>query len=245
MTLELLKIVRANEVEVASEIRQKHEHEISIVEEALEELLQAFNEFSSIKGSPDNDLESARLHLTVRSFSSLLNAKQVLELGYYQQAMTLIRMAMEDQLVAEDAEGNPPTLAALMREDGKLGTGKLTYSNMASRISEKAEEAWKVNYGILSAHAAHPRTSSLRGLSVPNPDGGILLTPGSNYDEIWVNVTLSYLARELVQVMFTAAKLTGQVEGDWPNSALPVFSKVQSLWQDLEAWASSELEELN
>ena len=63
----------------------------------------------------------------------MLNAKRVLEFGYYQQALTLIRMAMEDQLVAEDAEGNPPTLAALMRDEGN--PSGLEVAQLAKAIS--------------------------------------------------------------------------------------------------------------
>ena len=44
------------------------------------------------------------MFLAVRSFNSLHIARQLLEHGYYQQASALVRMAMEDQLVAEDAE---------------------------------------------------------------------------------------------------------------------------------------------
>ncbi len=238
-----MQVVKTNELEVAAVVRQKHENEILVVEEALNELLRAFNEFSSIKGSPDNDLESARLHLTIRSFNSLLNAKRVLEFGYYQQALTLIRMAMEDQLVAEDAEGNPPTLAALMRDEGRIGKGNLTLSHMAKRISEKAKEAWDDNYGFLSAYAAHPRTRSLRGLSVASQEGHLVLEPGSNYDGLWVNVGLCFILRELVQVMANVAKLTAGVGGSWQQDAIPVFSKVSYLWQELEAWASGQLEE--
>ena len=239
---ELLQIIREQDKEVASAIQEKHGYELQTIEVALDELLRALNEYSEIKGSPDSQLESARLHLVVRSFNSLLNAKRALEYGYYQQAMTLIRMVMEDQLVADDAEKNPATLVALLEGDGKIGKGELALVNMAGRISEKAQETWKEHYGLLSAYAAHPRMWSLRGLSKSRPDGTLVLLPGGEYDEVWAKIALDLLLRELVQVMEKTAKLLGEAGGNWQNDAIPVFSKVMDLWQDLESWAEQKLE---
>ena len=50
-----------------------------------------------------------------------------MEHGYYPQALALVRLAMEDQLVAEDAETYPPTLDALFDDKGSISSGDLTY----------------------------------------------------------------------------------------------------------------------
>ena len=241
MSLELYQHIKEMDDSASSEIQSKHGPVLAIIEEALNEVLVGLNEYSSVKGKPDNYLESARIHLAVRSFNSLNNALQVLERGYYQQALTLLRMALEDQLIANDIELFPATLTALMEDEGKIGKGKLTYHNMAGRISIKAQEAWDMHYGFLSAHAAHPRAMSLRGLSVANQEGDLVLGAGSCYDEIWVNAVLCYQLRALVQVMETVAKLMAEAGGKWQINAIPVFEKVMSHWQELEAWAQGEM----
>ena len=75
------------DAETAAIIRERHAREFSAVEAALNEILRGLSDFGSQKLKPDNRLESARLFLATRSFNSLRTAVQVLERGYYQQAM--------------------------------------------------------------------------------------------------------------------------------------------------------------
>ena len=148
---------------------------------------------------------------------------------------------MEDQAIAQDAEGFPATLAALMDDEGRFGRCDLTYGEMARRISPKAKVAWDENYGFLSAHAAHPRTRSLQGLSTVSKEGGLLLRPGSTYDEIWVNAVLCHLLNQLILVMETAAKLIASVGGNWQYTGIPAIEAVVDLRQQKEEWARIEL----
>ena len=105
-----LLALRQKEERIASKIHLEHGEDLLLVEEALEQILYAWNEFSSQKGKPDNRLNSARLFLVTRSFNSLRIALSALEQGYWQQAAALVRMVMEDQLIAEVIEIDPPTL---------------------------------------------------------------------------------------------------------------------------------------
>ena len=82
----LLSIDRTD-AEIAAIIRERHAREFSAVEAALNEILRGLSDFGSQKLKPDNRLESARLFLATRSFNSLRTDVQVLERGYYQQAM--------------------------------------------------------------------------------------------------------------------------------------------------------------
>ena len=156
--------IEATENEVLSTILENHSHELEVVYAALEQILRGFNEFSDRKERLDNKLESARVFLTIKSFNSLRVAMKVLENGYTQQALTLIRTVMEDQLVVEDAENYPLTLDALFDDEYELGKGKLTFSNMAERLSPKAKTAWDYHYGFASRYAGHPRPLSIRKL---------------------------------------------------------------------------------
>ena len=104
-----MRVIELNENDVASQIRMNHGRELEVVDAALDQILQGLDAFAYVKQRPDSRLEDAQMFLAVRSFNSLHIARQLLEHGYYQQASALVRMAMEDQLVAEDAETHPPT----------------------------------------------------------------------------------------------------------------------------------------
>ena len=238
-----LKSIDKTDGETAATIREIHAGEFKVVEAALEQILQGLSDFGSQKQKPDNRLESARLFLVTRSFNSIRTAMQMLESGYYQQAETLVRMVMEDQLVAHDIEIHPPTLTALLDGEGKIGRGNLTYGNMAKRISGKAKEAWDNDYGALSRYGAHPRLGSMRALVTEGPDGEVVLRPGGHYDRIWANMVLCYTLRELVLVLETVAKITAFAGIDWVDSATPVFEEVMALWQRIDEWAGKQLAE--
>jgi hypothetical protein len=152
-----MRVIELNENDVASQIRMNHGRELEVVDAALDQILQGLDAFAYVKQRPDSRLEDAQMFLAVRSFNSLHIARQLLEHGYYQQASALVRMAMEDQLVAEDAETHPPTLDALLDDKGSISSGDLTYGKMAERISPEAKKAWDEKYGDLSERAAHPR----------------------------------------------------------------------------------------
>ena len=170
---------------------------------------------------------------------------QVLESGYYQQAQALVRMAMEDQLVAHDIEIHPPTLTALWAGTGKIGTGDLTYGKMAKRVSDKAKNAWDNDYGALSKYGAHPRFASMRGLVTESTDGEMVLRPGGHYDQIWAKMVLCHTLRQLVLVLETVAKVTASAGIDWVTNATPVFDEVMFRWQQMDEWARDPLEEFD
>ena len=241
----LLYGIEVIENEVASTILENHSHELEVIYEALEQVLRGFNEFSDRKERTDNKLEGARVFLAIKSFNSLRVAMNELERGYTQQALTLIRTVMEDQLVVEDAENYPATLEALFDDTDKLGKGKLTFSNMAQRVSPKAKEVWDSNYRFVSRFAAHPRNLSIRKLITVDSDGKIILRPGSHYDRVEVNTVIFYTLGELLKVMATMAKLTHSVRSNWADDALPVIEKVNSLYYHIDEEAKKELVELD
>ena len=238
----LLSIDKTDD-QAASTIRARHGRELDAAEAALDDILRGLSDFGAQKRKPDNRIESARLFLATRSFNSLRTAIQVLERGYYQQAMALVRMAKEDQLVAQDIENNPPTLAALLDGKDKLGKGTLTFGKMAERVSTKAKRVWDDDYGMLSEYGAHTRLKSLRELVTTDPNGQILLQAGGRYDEMWVNVVLYYALRELVQVFATVAKLTAFAGIDWAPGAMSTLAEVDSLWRRIDQRAREQLEE--
>ena len=233
-----IRIIQRLEDDAAGTIRTHYSQELNVVDAALDQILDGLGDFGSLKGKPDSRLESARLFLATRSFNSLWTARLVLERGYFQQAMTMIRMAMEDQLVADDIENHPPTLDALLGGEESIGS----FASMADRLGPQGRAVWDAYYGMVSEYAAHTRTMSLRSLNTIGSDGRQLLRPGGNYDEVYVVAALSLLSREIVTVMKTVAQLTTPLGSDWVNRAMPVFQANDSLWKVLDGKTAAQLE---
>ncbi len=213
--------LRQRDERTTSVIQEKHEDDLVLIEEALELLLHGWTEFASQKQRPDNRLESARLFLVTRSFNSLRMALPILEQGYYQQAMALTRMVMEDQLIAHDIEIHTSTLNTLL--DGK---GNLSKPSMAKRISTEAKATWDSDYSTLSRYATHPEFTSLQWLNSNGPDGLPNLLPGSSYDREKFLVALYYLLGELVKVMETMAKVCNSAGIDWDANLVSGYISV-------------------
>ena len=249
---EFLRTIKRIEDEVSTTIRNHHARELATVDAALDQILRGFDDFGSRKEKPENRLEAARLLLITRSFNSLLIARETLGGGYYQQALTLVRMAMEDKLISHDIEKHPPTLIALLDGEGDLGKGNLGFGKMAERRSAKAKEVWDLHYGQLSERSAHPRAESMEGLTTIDPDGGISLRPGPHYDQIEMNYVLYFMLRETLAVMATLVKTIYEVEddvtigtrdSDWLIGSKPVFDEVKSLLERLDKWTADQIEE--
>ena len=165
-------------------------------------------------------------------FNSLWVARQTLERGYYQQALALIRMAMEDQMVARDAENYPLTLAALF--EGKIGRGEFALDKMAERLSPEEKVGWQREYGEASAYATHPRPESMRSLLLVEPDGQKALLPGGvGYDKGMVDAILYYLLSELMNVLATLARVASSIGSEWGVGTVPVYEEIASLRKKL------------
>lgn len=154
--------------QVERTILANHRKELALITRLLEAYLSGFNRIGSFALSSENELEYAWLLLVTRSFNSMRCAQLCLEKGYYTQVAVLARSAYEDWLVCKDCQCNRQTLDAVLKGKGELGKGKLTFSEMAKRISpDFHNQVWLVNYGQLS-EIAHPRKQSLRILVDPD-----------------------------------------------------------------------------
>ena len=233
-----MRAIELNENDVAAQIRMKHGRELEVVDAALDHILRGLDHFAHVKGRPDSRLEDAQMFLAVRSFNSLHIARQVLERGYYQQASTLIRMAMEDQLVAEDAETHPPTLDALLEGKGSISKGNLTYGKMAERISPEAKKTWDDRYGDLSARAAHPRPLSLLALTTVRRT----VRPGGHYDEAQAKLTFLHLLEQLGNVLRTVGLITVNAGSPWVEGARPALSDMTTLYREIDEWFQRRLQ---
>lgn len=233
MTNRYMNSLTVSDAQVAIKTRSEHEACFLTVETALDQVIQGLNEFGEIRNTPRNDLESGRLFLAVRTFRTLRIAMSVLERAYYQQAAGLVRMSMEDMLIAEDIEVHPPTLQALLHGDAtkktRLGRGKLSYGAMAGRISPKAAKAWKAEYDAVSVYATHPRMEALATIVTRDTSGVPHLALNSQYDMEQLAVILELIAKQGMNLMKTVMQLLPEGESDWGIRAYPCFEALQAL----------------
>ena len=226
--------LQRNEEAVTDKVQATFRSEYEAVAAGLEQVVRGLQVYARVKGKTDQDLEAARVLLAIRSFSSLFVASQVLNRGYYQQALTAMRMAMEDDMVAIDAEQHPPTLQAVLRDTDRIGRGKLTYTAMAARISPATAETWKVDYGWVSKAAAHPRGTSLRGLVTLDENGVATLQVGPYYDEWEVTVCLYHLLRQIETLLARVGQVVGDAGQEWIQGAVAAQQEVKATWVRLD-----------
>ena len=223
----------ASDAELAQRIRREHAKWFTTIETALDQVIQGLNDFSEFKGRPDGELESGRLFLATRTFRSLHMAICLLERGYYQQAASLIRTAMEEMLIAEDVEIYPKTLSLLLHGDPndkvRLGRDDLSYGAMAARISPRAVEAWKRTYDAVSVYATHPKSTGLQTLVAWDGDNMPHLSLDSGYDRQQLAVCIELVARESMNLIKTVVQLLHGTERDWILQAHPAFANLESL----------------
>ena len=167
-----LDSLEEKEREVLSEVVSRFEGEMEVAYAALEYVVSTFHE--AISKQPETPEDLGRLLLLSRSINSLRAALKLWPCGFYQQVTALVRMAMEDVLIASDIN-NPETLKALLFGEGKIGRGKLTLSEIAQRLSGKyssefpesselfseLKERWYSSYRMASESSVHPRSTNI------------------------------------------------------------------------------------
>lgn len=207
----LLEGIIKAETEVRAATFEKYGKEFKVIEAAIEFIIDQTNLFSYKTFEQLGALQAARIHLIVRSLNSVRIATVALALGYYQQALTLLRMVAEDQLVARDLIEHPPTLHALMNNPARIDK----FSTMAERQSPEFKEHWKDYYGMLSAYGAHPRPESIFSLAAFSPTEGMhTVQPGPSYDEDWIEDLLRITRTELKDMVGVILELVQQALRD-------------------------------
>ncbi len=227
------------EAQVKATTIAKHKEEISLVEKLLNHYLAGFRKINKFTPSEDNKLEHAWLLLTTRSFNSLRCAFDLLQKGYYSQAVMLIRTADEDWLTCRDCEVNQETLDALLSGKGELGKGRLRFSEMAKRISnEFYNKVWKVNYGQLS-EIAHPRQFALKILT--SLDTNELMLGGHFDDDLFV-ATCHALLRTAVGMTEFLVRLLGDNAAQWQIETYPTIKAASAYVERISKEAKSTVE---
>ena len=209
----LVPTLKAEE-KVLTATRQKYGEAFALFDEALELFIERVNLFGNKKLDSPSKLQPARLHLMVRSIKSIRIARMALLLGYYQQALTVVRMVAENELVARDAAINSATLDALLLEaplkeddDDDIPIDK--FAVMAKRQSPEFKKWWDWYYGKkLSIYGAHPRNASMSSLYHHDPTKEVItLDVLPFYNEDFIEPILCIMAAELWRMFETSNEL--------------------------------------
>ncbi len=220
MSTETRTSIEEFEAQVKATTIAKHEEEISLIENLLNQYLAGFRKIDKFTPSKDNKLEYAWLLLTTRSFNSLRCAFDLLQKGYYSQAMMLIRAVDEDWLICRDCEKNQKTLNALLKGSGRLRKNDLRYSEMAKRIShEFYDKVWAANYGQES-EIAHASQMALKILIEPATNNLLL---GGGYLDVLLIPTCHALLRSAVGMTEFLIKLLGENALQWQRESFAAF----------------------
>ena len=142
-------------------------------------------------------------------------ANDLLQKGYYSQAVILIRAVEEDYLTSRHCEIDKGTIDALLDGKGKFKR----FASMAKDISTKFYEHWQINYGQLS-EIAHPRQLAM-GLVANWKESKLNL--GAEYDEIHFVATCHALLRSAVGMTEFLINLLGNSAEQWRVQSYPAF----------------------
>ncbi len=207
------------ELQVKETTQNRKRHELALIENLLNCYLGGFRALKEFKIGAISRLELAWLLLVVRGFNSLRCGYDLLQKGYYSQAIMLIRSVEEDYLTCRDCEVSKATMDALLDGKGELGKGKLTFSEMAKRISPEFHKNWKTNYGQLS-EIYHPRQLAI-GM-VANWEAN-KLNLGGDYNENHFIATSHALLKSAVGLTEFVIRLLGDRAQLWVEESHQAF----------------------
>ncbi len=191
--------------------------ELNLIKNLLNSYLAGFRVLPEFKTGEVPRLELAWLLLVVRGFNSLRCAYDLLQKGYYSQAVILIRAVEEDYLTCRHCEIRTETVETLLA--GKARFSK--FAQMANDISPKFRKNWDMNYGQLS-EIAHPRQLAM-GLTANWKENRVNL--GANYVERHFVATCHALLRSAVGMTEFLIKLLGEKTLQWQKEGLPAFQE--------------------
>jgi len=231
MTMNNTPSLIAFESQVKKVTRDSHQKEIELMTNILNMYINGFNSIDSFTYNQDNEKETAWLLLVSRSFHSIRVALQLMLMGYYGQAISLLRTVTEDFFICHDCIENPKAIEAILHNKHRIPSRKngLTFYAMAERTGNL--RIYKSDYKHQS-EITHPSALSL----------GIIRDPKTNeikvaprYDkilfldccEIMVRNALmmsEFMARLLSKLSETKAtswaekaKQTQKEAADWLN----------------------------
>lgn len=150
----------AFESQVKKITRDSHQKEIELITNILNMYINGFNSINSFTYNQDNEKETAWLLLVARSFHSMRGAIQLMLMGYYGQAISLLRTATENFFICHDCIENPKAIEAILHNkyDIPSRNNGLTFYEMARRTGNL--QIYRKDYDHQSK-VTHPSALSL------------------------------------------------------------------------------------
>lgn len=100
-------MMRSLEVNVASTIGESYAQELATVDDALGQMLVGLAEV--VRLPPDSTMNHARTILAARAYNSMRSARILLQLGYHEQVLALMRIGLESYMTIACVEDNSKT----------------------------------------------------------------------------------------------------------------------------------------
>lgn len=156
------------------------EGQLGVVVSLLNCLSDGFKLLSSF--AYEKNKQTVQLLYLCRSFNSLRSSYELAQIGYYSQAVMLLRSVLEDLLVCYRCERDPNMVKRLLegREE------RFNFGDMAKSQGVKFANWWNTTYSDLSLFT-HPRSPGLRILVSP-VEHALRLGPGFDRDLLLANV---------------------------------------------------------
>jgi hypothetical protein len=170
----------ALEAQVKKVTRDSHQKEIELITNVLNMYINGFNSIGSFTYNQDNEKETAWLLLVARSFHSMRGALQLMLMGYYGQAISLLRTVTENFFICHDCIENPKAIEAILHNKYRIPSRKngLTFYAMAERTDNL--RIYRNDYAHQS-EVTHPSALSLGIIRDPKTDE---INVAPRYDKI-------------------------------------------------------------
>lgn len=211
----------------------RHQSVLDGLDQLFDRYVEGFGQIADFTLTEENETQFVLLRLLTKAFNSIQCAHNLLQLGYYTQALTLVRSAYEDWLVSHDCVSHAETVRALQGKGGRVPSFKI----MADRMDAAFRADWtgaggEGTYGLLSTFS-HPRTRAVN--AVINPDTKTLRV-GPDYDESLFLFTAHHLLNISIRLTFFFAALTSP---EWIKAVLaPAVEEAHQLREELHAQAT-------
>jgi len=210
------------EVHVMADTEARNGVEIELAERLLNQYLTGFTKLGKFTLDRINEREYAWFLLTVRSFSSLRCAFDILERGYYSQAALLTRSVLEDWLTATDADKNRKTVEAVIKGEYEFGKGELSYSDVFKRL-QKYPDTWGMVQLALSTIAYSRRLAP--GMTITADKKHLML---GQYDVRLFQAAYQVLLVAIVGMLEVMRKLLGVKGAEWWTVTQPIIESANA-----------------
>lgn len=215
------------EAEVKMITLSKHEREVTLMTNLMQAYIDGFNFIDSFTLTDDNEVQYAYLLLLTQSFHCMRCALLTMQIGYYGEAMSLLRTATEDWLAAADCQETSRTLEALLHNE-KL---ELKWGNIAANVGGKTgvkgvvDIVYKGDYHFLSrfTHVSKLGLAIVRNLETNE------LRTRPVYDEVLFLSGCEMLIRNAVRMASIMLRFLSEQPDSkadlWQKAAVPAIQK--------------------